>query len=512
MKDMKKNQIAINLSTNLISMALSMGINFWITPILINKLGLSAYGYIGIITNLISFFTVITYTLNSMVGRFYTVEFKRNNLEEANEYISTSLYTCLILAIILIPIIGITTHFLDKIILIDTNMVEDVKLAFLLSSTTFILGTILSVFSTGAYCCNRLDLSNNIKILASILRICILMILINLLTPKIWFISISSVIESIISIALAYFSFKILIPKVKFSIKYFKVRKAKLLLSSGLFNSIILMGTTLMSQISLLVGNRYIDSVTIGIYSSILIIPNTLKSISTSISSAFSPTTLDIYTKHGSNGLKKYSNKVVRFCGYMIGWPVSIAAALGVPVFSMWLNKDYSEYRFFFCFIMLHLVANLAVSQLNVVHQAINKLKVPAIFSIIIGFFNLGLAIYMTGILNMGLWGLGIANMISFTLRNAIFMPIYTAILTNQKWYSYFKGLIAPQAIAIVVYLIGVQIELKGYIDNLLSFLLVCFILTIIYGILVFISLEKDEKRIIPNVINKYTQNYRKAL
>lgn len=48
-------QIAVNILTNMLVILLNLAFNLYITPLYINKLGLGVYGYVGVITNFISF-------------------------------------------------------------------------------------------------------------------------------------------------------------------------------------------------------------------------------------------------------------------------------------------------------------------------------------------------------------------------------------------------------------------------------------------------------------------------
>ncbi len=429
-----------------------------------------------------------------MVGRFYTVSYRKGNTNEANEYISSALFTCITIAAILLPIVSLATAFLDKLILIEPALVTDVKIAFFISCISFFLTTVLAVFMTGAYCENRLEISNGINILANIIRIVILVVLFNSIFPRIWFLSCSAVVQNVIAVVFAYISFKYLIPNVKFSLKYFRLGKAKELLSAGMFNSIILMGTTLMSKISLLVANRLLPAVTVGIFSSIILIPTLIQQIASAISSAFSPTTLAIYSGGNMRELKDYSNKVVAICAYLLGWPISIASALAIPVFYLWIGKDYSSYKDLFAVLMLYLVSNLSISQLNVVIQAVNKLKAPAYFSIFSGILNCTVAILLVTKFHMGLWGIVLANVFAFALRNIIFTPIYVSIITQQPWHVYFKGMFKPQLISILVFYIGSVIESKYIINNYWKLGFACIVLSIIYWFVVAVTLNKGER------------------
>ena len=136
---MNKN-ISKNLATNILAVFVAMLVNFIITPIVTNRLGLVAYSYVGIINNLISFFTVFTYTLNSMVGRFYTIYFQKGDNEQANAYISSALYTCFLFGIVLLLALSIFTSFLDRCIVIEPLFVKDVKLGFFCYCISFLTG------------------------------------------------------------------------------------------------------------------------------------------------------------------------------------------------------------------------------------------------------------------------------------------------------------------------------------------------------------------------------------
>ena len=143
---------------------------------------------------------------------------------------------------------------------------------------------------------------------------------------------------------------------------------------------------------------------------------------------------------------------------------------------------------------MLYLVSNLSISQLNVVIQAVNKLKAPAYFSIFSGILNCTVAILLVTKFHMGLWGIVLANVFAFALRNIIFTPIYVSIITQQPWHVYFKGMFKPQLISILVFYIGSVIESKYIINNYWKLGFACIVLSIIYWFVVAVTLNKGER------------------
>lgn len=504
-------QIRKNMITNIIAMVISIGINYLITPYITNQLGIGAYSYVSIITNIISFFTVITYTLNSMVGRFYTISYNQN-LDESNKYISTALFSCIGLFIILLPIIIVMTLFLDKIINIDTALSSDVKFAFFASSLTFLLSTVSSVMLTGTYARNKLEVNNYIQILANSLKAIMIFALFNVFSAKIWFIGISGIFQTSVSIILGYLMFKKYIPTVKFSIKLFKKQYAKELLSAGAFNSIILLGNNLMTQVDLLVGNRVIlDADLLGQYSIILLFSNTIRQISSAISSAFSPTTIKLYAEKKYNELVEYTNNVVSICGIMLGLVVSLIAILFVPFTKIWLNQDFSSLKALEMFMLLSLVPNLAISQLNVLNQAVNKLKIPAIASIVAGVLNVCLALMFELCFNMGLFGLALASVISLTMRNLVFAPIYAAKITNQKVHVYYKPLIKSIILVLISCSIGELITRYYRINGIVDLFIVGIIMLVFYILLSYIMMSKEEKDKVRSFIKRIWKKKRES-
>ena len=90
---MKKKQVFINLVSNIISFIIHLGISFLLTPVLIKKVGNSAYGFIGLANNFVSYANIFTIVINSMASRFITYETAKNNNEQANKDYS-SVFFC----------------------------------------------------------------------------------------------------------------------------------------------------------------------------------------------------------------------------------------------------------------------------------------------------------------------------------------------------------------------------------------------------------------------------------
>jgi len=114
---MNKKRILTNLISNIISFLVQLCINFILTPIIVVKVGDAAYGFVGLANNFVSYAAIITLVINSMAGRFITIEYVKKNEEKVNQYYSSIFFINAILAIIITIFSAVFTDLSSIIIL-----------------------------------------------------------------------------------------------------------------------------------------------------------------------------------------------------------------------------------------------------------------------------------------------------------------------------------------------------------------------------------------------------------
>ena len=125
----KKKRLIINLISNIISFALQLGISFILTPIITEKVGTAAYGFIGLSNNFISYANIFTVIINSMASRFITYEITKGNMEKANKYYSSVFF----MNIIMSSIIAV----FSTIFIININNLLDIPIEFIITVNIF---------------------------------------------------------------------------------------------------------------------------------------------------------------------------------------------------------------------------------------------------------------------------------------------------------------------------------------------------------------------------------------
>lgn len=490
-------QTVINIISNIFVIILNFIFNVSITPVYIHKLGLGVYGYIGVITNFISFLSIITIILNSMVGRFYSVSLNRGQREEANKYINTALFVGIGLDLLLLPIILFLTFDLQDFIVITSPYIGDVKLAFLLTAIAFLINVISLVNMTGAYALNRLEINNVIRLIMIGIRFIVILLLFYLFQAKIYFLGISLIIENLFALVVTYITFKKLVPDLRYDIHFFSKSKMYNLISSGFFCAVVLLGDLLMSQVLLIVANHTISAIEVGVLSSIIIIVNALKSIAGAISSAFSPMTLKLYAQGQFEKLMENTTLAIMVIGVLTGWISSIFCVLSTRFFSLWLQEDFSEYHMVIVIFVLPMISILATGQFHVVLQALNRLFSYSLVTIGGGIISIAIMYFLGVCKGLGLLGLVAGcNAMAF-IQHVIVLPGFVYHYLHCRLGKMYISLLISQAYGIAFYLIVTYFCGEETAGGIVRFILEGIILSVLYFGGLFVLIPKQYKLIL---------------
>ena len=99
-----KKRFVVNMVTQILSFAVNLGINFFLSSYIVNAIGAEVYGFVGLANNFVSYAQIFTVAFNAMLSRFVTVKMVRQEYEDANRYItSVTLCNMAISLILLLP-------------------------------------------------------------------------------------------------------------------------------------------------------------------------------------------------------------------------------------------------------------------------------------------------------------------------------------------------------------------------------------------------------------------------
>jgi len=503
----KNKQLSINMFANLINLIASLAISFFLTPIIIEKLGSESYGFVTLSNNFVNYISLITVALNSVSGRFITIKIHQDDYKSANVYYNSVLIANIVLTcILLIPSI-IFIYNLEHVLNITSSLVFEVKILFALVFLSFFISIIGNVYYVATFAKNRLELAAIRNTILNVLRAVSLIAIFTIFKPSIIWIGLTSLIVSILTVIINYSFSKKLLPELKLNIKGFRLYAVKELLSSGCWNTVSQLGQTLLNGLDLLLTNLFVSPALMGVLAVSKTVPDVLGSIAGTLVSAFSPSYTILYAQGKKEELLKEIKQSIKIVGLIFGIPLGGWITLGFEFFSLWVPTEDTTLLYKLSLITtMGLFINGGVSCIYNIFSVTNKLKVNSISLIISGLLNSLIVLILLKTTDLGIYAVAGVSVIILILRNLfISIPYAAKVCLGQKWYFFYGDVLKTIVTTLVVCLIGFIIKQIIPVTSWITLVLVAFLITIISLIIeFFFILNKKEKKIIIQLLNKY--------
>lgn len=495
-----QKQTALNLTTSLLAFIINAGINFFLTPYLINQLGTESYGFIGLANDMVNYANILSMALNGMSSRFVSIEYHKGNKKKAEIYINSVIVANLILAGVVAFASIFIVYKLEYIINIPDYLMFDVKLTFALVFINYLISIIISILNCAPFVKNKLNLVYTRNIVSYLIKLIVTIALISVFDVKIYFISLTTLICTLYMAAVNSVFFKKLLPEMVISFKEFSPKAVKEVLSSGIWMSLIYLSNVLLSGINSFLSNRFISTVATGYLSVSKSIPNYISSLGTQLGSAFTPNFTEIYAKGNIDELLKKAKKSISIMSFIITVPVAGFIAFGRNFYMLWVDNytcaELDKIQMVSIIVTLPTLFNAFASPLTQINTACNKVKFPALVTLGIGILNI-LVVLPLGIsqkLNLEL--LTLSTSVLMSCNYLIFQPIYAAHILKIKK-SYFYKTFAKNMLVFVILLGFFAIIKSTFVaTNWFNFIILIGICGLIgYGISFALILKKDEQK-----------------
>ena len=505
----KNKRLMINLAASIIAFIVQMGISFILTPILVEKLGDEAYGFIGLANNFVSYATVLTLALNSMASRFITIAIHQGEKKKANIYFSSVFIMNIIVSILVLIASTIMIVNLEKILNIPAYLDKDVKITFALAFTNFILSLLSTVYTIATFVKNRMDLSYIQQIIGNLLKVVVLVMVFAFFQPKIYYIGMGAIVYTLYVFIANIKLTKKLAPELKIKIKDYKWKYIVELLKSGIWNSLNNLSTILLQGVDLLITNIFIDSASMGILSIAKTIPTAITTLLATISNVFLPQFTILYSKNKKEELVNETKFSIKILSLIMIVPIAGFIVFGRSFFALWLpSKSEAEIIQIQILSILTLLPNLVSSYiytLYAINTVTNKLKVPVTVTLVIGIVSVILTYILLKTTNLGVYAVAGVSSILLLGRILIFVPTYAAMNLKVKLTTFYKPLFKSIIVSIFIILMFAVGEYFVQINTWTNLIFIAILFGIIgYGLSFLTLLNKHEKIKIINKVKEY--------
>lgn len=494
----KNQQQIINIVAGVLNMLITTLIGFVLSPYVTKTIGVEASGFINLASNFISYAVLARTALNSMGSRFLMMAYYNNEHEKFKKLYSSLFFADLVLALIFGVVCSICVWKLEFILVIPTNLINDVKLLFAVLFLNFIISTAFTVWSTATYIKNKLYLDSITSAAASIIRFLMIVGLFLCLNPNVCFVGVGTLISGIITVII-HFVFKIrLFPGLTAERKMFSWCAIKELVSSGIWNTLSSLGVMLASGIDLLVANIFIGPSLMGVLAIAKTMPSFVDTLNYTIASVFTPSLIIDYAKSDKSGIVKNINNSSKLISIVCTLPLGFLIVYGKEFYSLWQPTQNAE--------LLHILSIITIAgrifftgmqPLFNVFTVTNKVKQNAIVNIINGALSVIIVYILLKTTSLGIYAIAAVSVVCSFFKNILFVIPFSAKYLGFKKISFYSTLIPSISCSIILCAFGFIERFFIKVDSWLS--LICAgIIFVVVGVCLttIIVLNKSERKI----------------
>lgn len=497
-----RRRFAANVSSSFILLVAQALANFWLTPFFIGYLGIAAYGMVPLVNTLIAYIQIFTNALNSAVSRFLSIELEKKDFSTANKTFNTALFGIIGIAVVLLPIVILISVFFSSIFNVPVGWEIDSGWLFAFVAITLFITAIASNFAVSPFIQSQFVFSNLVEFIALSSRVGLLIFLFAFFPARLWFVGGGVLLYGLVILIGFYFLWRKLTPELRVQVTAFDRSRLNKISGMGGWVFVNLLGVTLLNRVDLIVINAFFGAALTGSYGAIAQLTILLGRLVTALTRVVRPIFLTKFAQEDFSGLRTLASQSVKLLGLVLALPVGFLCGYSRPFLRIWLGSSFEHLSPLLIMLVFHLSLNLSVSILLFVQNTYNKVKWPGILTLVSGGLNLVLAILFAKWSQLGMIGVALAGVITWTFKNSVYVPIYTARIMKLPWWSYLTDLIPVALGTLFVGLVSYGITQFHFSDNWLTLLGSGVIISLLYSFMVWtVGLNRSDRKLLMSLI-----------
>ena len=160
-----------NLAANWVMLVAEVAVAFLLTPFIVSRLGLAAYGVWGVLNSVIGYLGLVDLGIRGSIGRFVNYHLGRNEPREVNEVIVTSLAFLSAMALLAFLVSFVVAAFFGTLFpKTPAELLDDASLVLPLMALGLWFAFSSAIFRTVVAAFDRFDLINLVGLVFLILR------------------------------------------------------------------------------------------------------------------------------------------------------------------------------------------------------------------------------------------------------------------------------------------------------------------------------------------------------
>jgi O-antigen/teichoic acid export membrane protein len=490
-----------NVSSNVAVIAFQSVATLWLTPYLIGYLGVAAFGMVPLVISITSYISILTTALNSAVSRFLAIDLGRGDKEAANKTFNTALWGMAGIILSLSPVVLTISLAFPALFHVPPGWERDASWLFLGVAVAFFVTVIGSTFGVSPFVHSQFLLRNIANFAGLVARLGFIITVFSIFRARLWYVGGATLIGALVSLLGYLILWRRLTPELRVQMGAFDRIKLQALMSMGGWVVVNMAGAMLLGRVDLIVVNTFFGAAMTGGYGAVTQFSFLAEYLASAGGTAVWPVMLIKYSQQDFVGLQRLTSQAVKLFGIALALPVGLLCGFSRPLLSIWLGPSFDHLGVLLIVIICHHSLNLSVRPLLHVQNAYNKVRWPAIVTLVAGGANLGMAI---GFAQWGKWGVvgvAVAGALAWTAKNAIYMSIYTAHIMRLPWWTFIPSLGSSVMGTLLVGLGSYALTLVRMPESWLTLIGSAALVSIVYAAVAWaVGLSRTDRQLLRNL------------
>lgn len=431
---MTKTKIYIrNLGANWIGYIIRLIVLFFLSPFVIHSLGNTAYGIWCLLVSLTGYMGLLDVGIMASTSRYINLYIARNDQQNINKVISTSILFYIGVSFILFIVAIIIGPFLGKIFTrIPAPLVDQARWILYLFCANICLGFISAVLRQLLVANDRFDLQNMVALIVLGVGTTGTVLLLKAGYGLVA-LAIVQVMSSLFGCVILFYVAKGYGHSFQISPLFVKKNTFRELFNFGIFAFIADVGMQLVFYTDSLVIGLFIGAAAITLYNIGLMLAEHSHNIMREFGRVMSP---DLLKYSGGGSLSETKWLVVKSTRFLmlVAVPLFVGlVTLGNEFISLWMGPGYEESAAVLSLLSISQLAVIASFPCWITSMGLGRVKFLAIIALTEGILNVSLSILFVTIFHLGITGVALGTLIPLIGLTRMAVPIYTCRVLQMK-------------------------------------------------------------------------------
>ncbi len=476
-----------------------------LVPVVTDKLGSDAYGFVTLGKNIAQYAAMITAVLNSFAARYIVIAYHRENYKEANTFFTSTVLGDLILGTGLFAVSLVGVYFLDRILVIPSQLVADVKMLFLFVFLNFWIVTVSTAFAASAHIKNCLHMVGRCKTIGYVCEALVLAICFHFFPAHVYYVGLGLAVASFVLATANLWICRHYTPKLRVRREDFSLSAIGRLVLDGVWTSLNSLGDALNSGLDLLICNWMLTTVAMGQ----LAISKTFYSMFSSmfllVGQAFEPLYLKSFAKGDKKALLGEFRVAMKVSGGLSNVVFAGFLALGMSFYRLWIpGEDISLIYALTVINNMITIPGGSMQPLYYIYTLTLKKKLPTIITICGGMLNVAGMYVLIRYTGLGIYAVVWTTVIVMMGINFVTNPLYMAHVLDMPWWTFYPSILKNLFSCAVLCAVFKLMSLLYVPDTWLTLIVSALVLMVIGFVLhVLIVCSKDDRMLLRSKIKE---------